>query len=110
MKLGENIHLDIYNVTENLKARYNNRYNVKVEWIIDDREFTDFLVEFAEAYKDSMPTIAKEILACKDDIYMPEFNQILNENNDEIVYVEHKQRVKQHIDEIRQAGKKWRMK
>lgn len=109
MKLGENIHLDIYNVTECLKARYDNRYDAARNWI-DDKYFSDFLVEFALAYKDMMPCIAKEILACKDDIYMPEFNQILNENNDEIIYVEHKQRVKQHIDEIRQAGKKWRMK
>ena len=109
MNLGENIHLDIYNVTQTLKARYDNRYDAARNWI-DDRYFSDFLVEFAIAYQDTMPNIAGEIIACKDDIYMPEFNQILDNHKDEIIYVEHKQRVKQHIEEIRNAGKKWRIK
>ena len=39
----------------------------------------------------------------------PGVYQYLNAK-DEIIYVEHKQRVKQHIEEIRKAGKKWRMK
>ena len=109
MNLGENIHLDIYNVTQTLKARYDNRYAISRNWI-DDRYYSDFLVEFAVAYQDMMPKIAAEIIAYKDDIYVPEFNQILDKHQDEIIYVEHKQRVKQHIEEIRKAGKKWRMK
>lgn len=109
MKLGEHIHLDIYNLTEALKARYENRYST-VWGHIDDKYYSDFLVEFATAYQDMMPNIAAEIIACKDDIYIPEFNQILDKHQDEIIYVEHKQRVKQHIEEIRNAGKKWRIK
>ena len=109
MNLGENIHIDIYNVTQTLKARYDNRYDAASIWI-DDKYFSDFLEEFAIAYKDLMPNISAQILACKDDIYIPEFNQILDNNKDEIIYVEHKQRVKQHIEDIRNAPKKWRMK
>lgn len=109
MNLGENINIDIYNVTETLKSRYDNRYDAARNWI-DDKYYSDFLVDFAVAYQDTMPNIAGEIIACKDDIYIPEFNQILDNHKDEIIYVEHKQRVKQHIEEIRNAGKKWRMK